>query len=116
MRLRARGGGGGRAVSRMTRRKDQHQKTISIIILLISAIPPIIGIIAFANGCLRPVASQLAVSSPQAESGLGNGGGLFLMSALLFFPILLVHLIVPASRQTARGDSFDGVEASSSAQ
>ena len=37
-------------ISRMKRRKDQHQKTVIILIIVISAIPPLVGFVIFNFG------------------------------------------------------------------
>ncbi len=89
--------------SRMNRATDRHQKTIVLLIIAISTIPPSLGLISFATGCVNVLEADYAqYFGTSARYDLG--AVLFTVSVGLLAPIALLHVIVPSSTLTAIGE------------
>lgn len=88
-------------LSRLKRSTDQHQKTVILLIVAISTIPPILGIVAFSTGCLQETSIEFRpIFGKDIEFGLG--AILFSVSLGLMVPVAILHIIVPAGATTAR--------------
>lgn len=102
-------------IPRMKRATDGHQKTLVLLIILISSIPALLGILNFSCGCFA--ALETMESAERTEYGAGML--LFTLSVAILLPIFLLHLMVPAAVTTAleraaSGDSTGKAEAAKS--
>lgn len=102
-------------ISRCKKKTDNHQKTVCILILIVSALPPLLGIINFSTGCLSGMHAEIQYRGG-AGAQFATGAALFLVGALMLFPIAALHLIVPAgvsslkdrrARDSARDSAHD---------
>ena len=87
-------------ISRMKHSTDQHQKTIVILILVISSIPALIGCIVFFTGCADGVYSVFQAAGVDGFMW-GPGSILFFTSVILLLPITIIHTAIPAHANSA---------------
>jgi len=96
-------------LSRMRKSTDKSQKTVVLIIGLVSIIAPVIALVQFGNGCLRDMEDfSQRVELNDSPSALGTGALCFMISVGLYVPIYAIHILVPAgvvsARQSVSGD------------
>lgn len=99
--------------ARCSRKKDQHQKTVLILITFLSVIPSVVFLISFRLGCIR----ELEGMRPSGiSSSLGLGYILFFVSTLLMPTIAVIHLLTPATASSvytsSAGENKDGTSSS----
>ena len=87
-------------ISRMKRSTDNHQKTIVMFIIMFSSIPAILGVITFRTGCVSALSTSLDDDFGKPAK-LGAGCICFILSLVLYVPIWLTHLIIPAGSKSA---------------
>ena len=88
-------------ISRMRRSTDNHQKTIILIIAVVTNIPSLLGIISFNSGCVRRMSRDYeGIHGDKAVLGLG--ATLFAVSIGLIAPVVTLHVLVPSGVTTAR--------------
>lgn len=87
-------------IPRMKPATDGHQKTVVLLIIIISSIPSLLGVLTFSLGCYKSLWNY--ANDVGAEAKYGAGAAFFLLSLILLGPIIILHLIVPSPVSTAR--------------
>lgn len=81
-------------IPRMKPRTDGHQKTVILLIIVISSIPSFLGVATFRFGCYSAISEYAA--GVGAETMYGAGAWYFFLSLLLLIPITGLHMAVPS--------------------
>ena len=94
--------------SRMTKAKDNSQKTIVLLIGAISVVAPTIAVVQFRTGCLETIDHSLR-EHMQTQAFSGAGYACFYWSIILSVPIYSFHILIPSAIRSARASQQDAL-------
>ena len=94
--------------SRMTKAKDNSQKTIVLLIGAISVIAPTVAVVQFRTGCLETIDHTFR-DLFQTQAIPGAGYICFYVSIILSVPIYSLHILIPSTIRSARASQQDAL-------